>query len=374
MDKVQIISIVDYDNYGNRLQNYAITKILETKNFDVASDILIYSKKDWTINSNNFFKGLIKKIIPFDYWKNHSKLKLIISNNELRANNFKEFIKLYNVNNITINYIKNSKNLKNIINDERISYYIVGSDQVWNPNFYNHELSLLKFCDDKKKIALAPSIGFSKLSENYKKELKEWLPKFKCLSCREEQGSQMIREITGRECTTLIDPTLMLSSDEWDKVSKKPVFHNENDKYILLYFLGEMTKEYKDIINNISKRYNLKVIDIYDKNSKYYTCGPSEFIYMIKHCSIMLTDSFHGSVFSYIYNKPFRIFKRIDSIQSMNSRLENLINVLHLSNDIYINMDTFDIEHVLDDPIYDKTILDKEQKKFKDYLDKAFKE
>ena len=129
-----------------------------------------------------------------------------------------------------------------------------------------------------------------------------------------------------------------------------------------------------DIINNISKRYNLKIIDIYDKNSKYYTCGPSEFIYMIKNCSIMLTDSFHGSVFSYIYNKPFRIFRRIDSIQSMNSRLENLINVLHLSNDIYINMDTFDIEHVLDEPNYDKTILDGEQKKFKDYLDKAFKE
>ena len=191
------------------------------------------------------------------------------------------------------------------------------------------------------------------------------------MSCREQQGSDIVTRLTGRECITLIDPTLMLSSEEWDNVSKKPIFHNENDKYILLYFLGELTKEYKDIIDNTSKRYNLKVIDIYDKNSKYYSCGPSEFIYMIKHCSIMLTDSFHGSVFSYIYNKPFRIFNRVGG-SSMNSRLENLINVLHLSNNISINVDNFDLDHVLDEPNYDKDVLKCEQKKFKDYLDKAF--
>ena len=328
MIRICIISIVDYDNYGNRLQNYAVYKLLSMNNYSILNNIVVYSKHEWVNKTNNFLKKIIKLFYPFKLWKNRCNY-INYSDNDERLFNFKYFSKLYS-SNVIIKYVNKTNKINRTLCDNEIDYYVVGSDQVWNPNFYNHELSLLKFCDDKKKIALAPSIGFSKLSENYKKELKEWLPKFKYLSCREEQGSKMIREITGRECTTLIDPTLMLSSEEWDKVSKKPVFHNENDKYILLYFLGEMTKEYKDIINNISKRYNLKVIDIYDKNSKYYTCGPSEFIYMIKHCSIMLTDSFHGSVFSYIYNKPFRIFKRIDSIQSMNSRLENLINVLKL--------------------------------------------
>ena len=363
--KSAIITMYDKTNLGNRLQNYAVYHLLGEYG-EVKNIIRRYGCEEIKHRNPLLLKTYHKVKDIAKYFLKHDSYKIYNPRNK----NFLSFNKFIS-NGETLDMNTNYKEL-----DKKYDYFIAGSDQVWNPTFGGNGMyiNMLSFTSPSKKIALSPSIGITSLTEEQRKEFKERLSDFKCLSCREEQGSQMIREITGRECTTLIDPTLMLSSEEWDKVSKKPVFHNENDKYILLYFLGEMTKEYKDIINNISIRYNLKVIDIYDKNSKYYTCGPSEFIYMIKHCSIMLTDSFHGSVFSYIYNKPFRIFKRIDSIQSMNSRLENLINVLHLSNDIYINMDTFDIEHVLDDPNYDKTILESEQKKFKDYLDKAFED
>lgn len=361
--KSAIITMYDKTNLGNRLQNYAVYHLLGEYG-EVNNLIRRYGCEEIKHRNPLLLKTYHKVKDIAKYFLKHNSYKIYNPRNK----NFLSFNKFIS-DGETLDMKTNYKEL-----DKKYDYFIAGSDQVWNPTFGGNGMyiNMLSFTSSSKKIALSPSFGITSLTDDQRQEFKERLSDFKCLSCREEQGSQMIREITGRECTTLIDPTLMLSSEEWDKVSKKPDFHNENDKYILLYFLGEMTKEYKDIINNISKRYNLKVIDIYDKNSKYYTCGPSEFIYMIKHCSIMLTDSFHGSVFSYIYNKPFRIFKRIDSIQSMNSRLENLINVLHLSNDIYINMDTFDIEHVLDDPNYDKTILEKEQKKFKDYLDKAF--
>jgi hypothetical protein len=360
--RIGIITIDDYENLGNRLQNYAVQSILnDYGNVETIDSNLHYVHSKSLLHYFKYIGKLkVKKLFHYHYVKSPYEKN--------RQNNFKEFNK-----NIKFGYKIGRLKSKTI--NKKYDYFAIGSDQIWNLDFCaNTYISFAKFADKTKNIAVSPSIGKSKLNSEHETIIKESLKNINYLSCREQQGSDIITSLAGRECTTLIDPTLMLSSDEWDKVSKKPVFHNENDKYILLYFLGEMTKEYKDIINNISKRYNLKVIDIYDKNSKYYTCGPSEFIYMIKHCSIMLTDSFHGSVFSYIYNKPFRIFKRIDSIQSMNSRLENLINVLHLSNDIYINIDTFDIEHVLDEPNYDKTILENEQKKFKDYLDKAFKE
>lgn len=162
----------------------------------------------------------------------------------------------------------------------------------------------------------------------------------------------------------------MLSKEEWDQIIKKPVFHDENKKYVLLYFLGNLTEEYKGSIAVISDRYNLEVIDVLDKNSRYYTCGPAEFVWMIKHAELILTDSFHGSVLSYIYDKPFRIFGRVDGNVSMNSRLVNLLDKLQLSEKTYITKDS-SLDNLLE-VHYDKHCLEAEQKKFRKYLDEAF--
>ena len=357
--KIGIITINDYENLGNRLQNYAAQTILNNYGHVETIDSNLHYVHSKSLLHYFKYIGLMKtkKILHYHYEKSPYEKN--------RKNSFKEFNK-----NIKFGYEIGRSKSKSI--DKKYDYFAIGSDQIWNLDFCsNTYISFAKFANKTKNVAIAPSIGKTTLSSEYERLIGESLQNINYLSCREQQGSDIVTRLTGRECITLIDPTLMLSSEEWDNVSKKPIFHNENDKYILLYFLGELTKEYKDIIDNISKRYNLKVIDIYDKNSKYYSCGPSEFIYMIKHCSIMLTDSFHGSVFSYIYNKPFRIFNRVGG-SSMNSRLENLINVLHLSNNISINVDNFDLDHVLDEPNYDKDVLKCEQKKFKDYLDKAF--
>lgn len=92
---------------------------------------------------------------------------------------------------------------------------------------------------------------------------------------------------------------------------------------------------------------------------------------MVSHCEIMLTDSFHGCVFSYIYDKPFRIFERESkNVVSMNTRLTNLINVLHLDN-LFLDEKT-NVDNILN-VNYDKTYLYIEQNKFNEYLKKCFK-
>ena len=230
-------------------------------------------------------------------------------------------------------------------------------------------VNMLGFAPAYKRIALAPSVAIQELNETEKAEFKKFLSPFRCLSCREKQGAALITSITSKKCVSLIDPVFMVTRDQWASIEKKPVFHEEK-KYILLYFLGNITGEYRMIIDTISKTYGLEVIDLLDTESKYYQSGPAEFIYLIHHCAIILTDSFHGSAFSYIFNKPFRIFRRKDNLLDMNSRLVNLMDILHLDDSIYIGSDV-DYDKLFD-VHYDQSYFEAEKAAFTEYLKNAF--
>lgn len=364
--KVFLRTINDFNNYGNRLQNYAIFSILKSHGVETVYDDIIFSKEEW-VNNSNGIKRIIKAIVPFSVWKRKICKSISVSKDKERYENFKAFSELYHKIGAPIFFRNNNEITKKYGKD---AIYITGSDQVWNPYLFpSLFMNLLGFAEGCTKVALAPSISVDSLNPHHEREFKRYLSSFKYLSCREQQGADLISKITGRDCAAIIDPTLMLSANDWDKVAIKPKFHNINKRYLLLYFLGNLTNEYRKIIINISQKYNLEVIDIYDKNSDYYSCGPSEFIWMIKHCTIMLTDSFHGSIFSYIYDRPFRIFKRIDASVSMNSRLVNLIQILGLSDDIYVNSH-LNLETILQTN-YKKNFLVSEQEKFQNYLKEA---
>ena len=228
---------------------------------------------------------------------------------------------------------------------------------------------MLGFTTQDKKVAISPSIASDDLSEPQKDVFKKYLNDFKYLSCREKQGAEILSQMFNKEVVDLLDPTLMLDKEDWLKVANKPKFHTDNEKFMVVYFLGEWTESYKYVIRTISEQYNLKVVKLLDINNKYFSCGPSEFIYLISHCSLVLTDSFHASVFSYIFDKPFKIFNRLDSIKSMNSRLVNLVQKLQLDPSVYfqfgqgVNID-FDCK-------YNKDVLKKERQIFNDYVEKV---
>lgn len=359
--KIGIITICDYANFGNRLQNYAVQTILsQYGNVEtIEYDLVMKSKQSLKHICGCCYRKIIRSI---------KKIKKYLFDHKGFINQKKKAITFKNFNRNIIFCQVNNKMLESELNN-KYDYFAVGSDQVWNPYFVNKKIMFLSFADSRKKIAVAPSIGITELTSEQINDFKVGLKDFQKLSCREESGSEIIRSITRRECTTLIDPTLMLSKEQWNRVARKPAFHND-DKYILIYFLGTITDEYQQIIKNISDKYSLKIINIYDKKSDYYVCGPSEFVYLVSHCTIMLTDSFHGCVFSYIYDKPFRIFERQTlNIKSMNTRLVNLIKVLHLG-DLFIDRST-SIDNILD-VNYNKSYLEYEQKKFNDYLNECF--
>lgn len=343
---IGIVTIYDY-NFGNRLQNYATYRLLSRFDDNLSIKYLGFYKNDLK-RKLSIMKSFVKH--PF---------RLFCYN---RFN--RKFIPFYRK-----TFYRNSK-LEDL--DDLIDCYVFGSDQIWNPNFCEKDFNYyMGGFTKKKKIALSPSIGLDTLLNLQIQSMGSYIKNIEFISCREEQGSLLLQKMCNKKVDTLIDPTLMLSEKEWNEIIRKPFFHNRKSKYILIYFLGGVSPKNKTKIYSFAKQQNLKVIDIYDRKSIYFSCGPSEFVWLIKHCEVMLTDSFHGCIFSYIYNKPLKIFSR-ENGELMNSRLINLSKKIHLNDSLFFKEDC-----ELNDEIfkcrYEKEYLIEEQKMFMNFLNKAIK-
>lgn len=342
--KIAIITIDDDNNYGNRLQNYALEQFIQKKGTSVTTIRLSQKKYD--------IKRIIKIMINYKkQWKIEKRYK-----------KFKQFNKYINIEKITsIN--------KDII--KKYDYFIVGSDQVWNPNF-NHltDKELLTDIPSEKRISYAASFGINELPKEYHRKTKQELNKFKAISVREDKGKEIIENLTNRnDIEVSIDPTMLLTSQEWEKIIKKPKQLKKN-KFILNYFLGELSVEKKKKIEKIAKENDCEIINILDKKSPYYTCGPSEFLYLEKNAFLICTDSFHSSVFAIIFNRPFIIFDRVQKdMKNMNSRLETLINKFKLKHRNFENeISQENLNHNYSEAF---KILENERKKSQQFLDKA---
>ncbi len=308
--KAGIITITDNNNYGNRLQNYALEKVL----LDFGVDVKTIWDKKYTKKSQK-----VKKIIKGIFFSNkYPSLK--------RIKKFEEFSKKYT----NIFYHSYDKDLNNMFD-----LFIVGSDQIFTKSHLD-KMTFLIEAETKKGIAFSPSFGKSYLEEEEKIFFKKLLPKLKKISVREEAGKEIITDLySDFEVKVLIDPTMLLNSDEWTKVMKKPK-KMKADKFILNYFLGELSDERKSEIERIARENNCDIINILDKKSPFYNCGPSEFLYLEKNAFLVCTDSFHSSVFSIIFKRPFIIFNREqNNMINMNSRLETLIKKFDLKDRIF---------------------------------------
>lgn len=357
MKKIGILTINDNNNYGNRLQNYAVQWVLKNLNTEPYT---IINTTDYSFKNYSFIKKNIKRIK-----RKIKKTIMTLSRNKY----FKEFNKniVFYKEKISVNKIPEDLNHK-------FDYFVVGSDQVWNPNFNRlSKIDLLEFADNSKKISFSASIGVNNINEDYEKLFKNNIPKFKKISVREEKAKEILSKYVEEESIeVLVDPTMLLDSKEWKKVSKKPKQFDKlkNKKYILNYFLGELTSDNKKIIEKFAKENDCEIINILDKNDSFYKTGPSEFLYLEENAFLICTDSFHSSVFSILFNRPFLIFERKDKFLSMNSRLDTLLSKFDLENRKFLKK-----EITSKDLKYDYTnaykILEKERKKSEEFLKKA---
>lgn len=343
MNNVAILTINDLDNYGNRLQAYA-------------ANIVIKKLKSNAVNlvelKNIYFKLFVKMLlIPI--------LPEVKKNEAHRLINFYKFTK---------RYIKQKWLLLN--NQAHYDYYFCGSDQIWNPNMFKDAFYFAQFTSKDKRISYAASFGVSNIPEEKKEFYKKNLKEMKTISVREEAGAKIVKELTGRTAEVHVDPTMLLDKSEWIKISQCPKY-NIKKKYILTYFLGKVSGNTREYIKNIAVENDLDIISLEGKspNKYWYNTDPAEFLWLIEHCSLMCTDSFHGSVFSVLMEVPFIVFDRVDSIGNMSSRLDTLLSMLKLEDRRFNNQQGSMIFEKNYDHI--PAILERERRRSIDYLKKA---
>lgn len=351
MNKIGIITINDNNNYGNRLQNYAVQTYLKKLGFDVET---LKNKEPYNEKKKYVFR-VIKNVI-----KGNKRIK------DERLKRFEDFNKNIKFSRRTITAFSNIK--------DKYDFFVVGSDQVWNSNIGRlRDVDLLGFARDEQKIAFSASFGVSEISSKDKEKVEKEISKFKAISVREKVGENIIKKLTNRtDVEVLIDPTMLLNPEEWDIVAKRPkqIDLLKNKKYILNYFLGELSENRKKEIERVAKENNCDIINILDKKSPFYQTGPSEFLYLEKNAFLICTDSFHSSVFAILYNNPFIVFSREGNGCEMNSRIETLLNKFKLENRMF-NDNKIDIENLQLDYNNSYKILEKERIKSKKYLMKA---
>ena len=330
------------DNYGNKLQNYALQQLLLSLGHDASTIIIKDGNK---LNYPEDALSVIKKFSPFymkavlssrfknkypyknsrdGVWKSirFAKNGLVNELNEQRKKAFANFSKLH-LKIDTLPYIPGDYRYP-----DNYDAYICGSDQIWNPNYSSTSSAyFLQFAPQQKRVAFAPSFGISELPEVIKPLYREWLNGIPILSVREEKGAEIIKSLTGREVPVLPDPTMCLSAAEWESIEKRPDF--ARGKYVLTYFLGNETNKYRRYIEKYAKKNHLRIINLFDmREPDFYLADPAEFVWLIHHADTIFTDSFHGTVFSLIFHVPFVVFERVESGGSgMSSRIDTLLKL-----------------------------------------------
>ena len=354
MSKIGIITLTGNDNYGNKLQHYATIKTVSKLNCDVETIWVTNPYKD--TNTRQLMRYIKRKIE--DNLLYHKRRKYFL--------HFNKYL------NVKKNLIFDN-DIKKVT--QKYDYLVVGSDQVWNYNYFNNDsIYLLYDCPVVNGIAFSASFGISTLPAKYEQKYKNGLKNFKYISIREEQGKEIAEKLTKRkDIQVLVDPTMLLTDKEWDNISKKPkqLKKLNGKKYILNYFLGSLSEQRKKAIEKIAYENNCDIINILDRNDPFYQSGPSEFLYLEKHAFLICTDSFHSSVFAILYNRPFVVFDRENSnIANMNSRIDTLLSKFELTNRKY-NGKYITKENLECDYTNAYKILEKEREKSMQFLKKA---
>jgi hypothetical protein len=363
MKKIGIITIPDYNNYGNRLQNFAVKRIFEKIGYYVDTlelndiDFKNYKERKFKLwlKANKFFR-----LVYLFIWFKEGLLKA------RRDQFFEEFTSRF----LSVRYepLYNQKTINNIKSE--YSYFVLGSDQIWHPNInVTPNLFFGKFANEEQIICFAPSLGITNISESYMNILKYNLNKINKISIREIEGSKIIKQIIGKDVPVLIDPTMMLDAEEWIELAKCPK-NKPKHKYILNCFLGYQNNKYINFIDDLSITLGLSIFHLSQPDYKQgYLTGPSEFLWYILNSEIVCTDSFHTIVFSILFKKPFIAFPRLtnkDLNCGLDSRIDTLLNKFGLEKRKFKYIDQNSILTCDFSEIY--PILEKERKIVNDFL------
>lgn len=315
-------------NYGGLLQEYALMKCVqelgyqaEIIDYDVFSEANTFSYKRNLkyLSVNKITKKILRKIRG-----NKIKSTTLTQSSCML---FDEFRKKYLIFSKQYNY-KNISQLASVYD-----CFICGSDQIWNPSCNIPSFFLNFVSENRNRIIYAASIGISKLTNIEKKVYKKLLNEVDYVSVREHSAWELVQPLTEKEVKLVLDPTLLLKKEDWTSIIN---VKSEYKPYVFYYFL-DMNDDKVEAARAFALSNNLQIISTPFKNQQYPEeffptygdgIGPKEFLQLINGACLVLTDSFHASVFSIIFGKQFRVFTRHSGKTDMNSRIHTLLSYI----------------------------------------------
>lgn len=336
MKKIGIITIHNSPNYGACLQSFALYKYISSKE-GIDCEIIDLHRphyKDFIPSkiyvpyrsSTNTLRNRIKCFIKsFMKWRKNPPL---YSQDAIeKFNRFNGLIKL-------------SKPYRGIdelyANPPQYDLYVTGSDQLWNPSQnYCLEPYFLTFAPKgAKKISYAASIGITNLMENEKRDFKKWLGSYNDISVREEQAKLLLETFVDNKYITQVDdPTFLLTVDEWKRIA---IYPQQQSPYILLFTLS-FSPELLTYTLKLGKESGLEITNLAQiqpksTNNEYKSvvdAGPREFLGYIANAELVITDSFHCTVFSILMGTK-NFYTYISPCNNRGSRIKDLLHTFTL--------------------------------------------
>lgn len=378
MKKIGIITILKCNNFGAELQAYATQKKLNLMGYDAEIiDMLYYKHPAFksTGRSKPFVKQTLKtKVLEFIKFKIlnpiiYNIIPIFSNNMRIRNRKFKEF---HEKNTSLSSTYRSVDELYR--NCKGYDVYIVGSDQVWAPGTgMNLEPFFLTFAPEgRKRISYASSFGVTSLPKQNEEKFKELLNGLDCISVRETAGSNIVKQVTGREARVVLDPTLLLNKKEWKECSSG--FNPNKNGYVLVYEVHpsakiqqlaiEYAKEYSIPVYRVGVRgmFNWKTEGI----ENLVDIGPADFISLFENASIVFTNSFHGTAFSVNLSKNF--YTVLSKAGKKNSRMTSLLSILGLESRIVYQEDCSNVSFEQYDTAKAQEQLQAEREKSVRYL------
>lgn len=337
-------------NYGSVLQCYATKRIIEKMGYKC--DVLEESYKG---NERYFYlaqKALVigtKTVIHPGFLKKY---------NSIRNASYASINSISQVSNTKISHFANT-----ILQPKKVSYslmseiskedsyiaFITGSDQVWNcSNGLFNRMFFLRYAPKNKRVAFAPSFGTNEVNPFAKNQIRNAIAEFEFISVRESAGQSIISELTGLEIPCISDPTIMLTSKEWEEFGENGI--KLSSKYIFVHFLDEPNTFAIDAISCILAEKKCKVVCFaYHQEkieglpgSEFFDGSPYDYVSLIKNAESVFTDSFHTASFSLYFHKQFYIFERnYRHGVSQGSRIQELLKKYDLTDRLICNKNTF---------------------------------
>lgn len=344
--KIGILTFHMAHNYGAMLQAYALCEKLNQ--MDLQCEVIDYripAIYNWHRKDN--FTSLVSK--------NGSIIGSLKYIKRILTRYYTKDKRWYNFHKFMVEDIKLSKDTYEDIGElKNLNYdtYICGSDQIWNTEHSGGIKSgyFLDFApSSSKKIAYAASKGNPKIADEEKEAFKSLLSEFYAIGAREQGLVTSLKEIGLKDAQLVLDPTLLLKKDDWSKIA---ICRDYKD-YILVYKIKDHSELY-ECARKVSRETGYKIIEIsYNRTEgaddiiQLQDCGPREFLGLFSNASYVVTNSFHGTCFSIIFNKKFLSVPYL----GLQDRMESLLQLLDLEDRKVKDLENINLNKDID---YDK--------------------